>query len=573
MHALQAVAIAALSVLLGTHYGYISVQNIPFISPKDEVERFSCRPFLPNLFAETPPSPDHPAIRRATDALDRFFTTRFSKGDIDSLSVAVVTSNGTLYEKNFGVIRGNESDTSPPTTSHSVYRIASVAKLFTALEGFILERRGIISWDDPVSKYLPNLKYRLDGLDPNKPGLSLTDTPLTLYQLATHTSGLGRDWPPGTVAGWPHDMFGVGPPPTNGHPFPSHQDLFDAIARHHLTSPPSAYPAYSNTGTALLGMALAAASSKAAGDETVISYADLIQRDIFDPMGLNGSHFLATEENKHLVVVPSVGPEVADQDFLDAMNPAAGQFSSLSDMITVTQTLLDADHPKSQLSQYALNKWFHPVHAFEEDDWTEIGYIWEIIKARDSNNRLRRIYWKLGAMVGYHTAVAIHPGTGYGIVVLMGGRYPDAAKLTYDAFEILQPGIDKALADAATELYAGRWRDSSIDAPTNSSARITVDKGTLYIEELTLQGVNALKNFGAPGRLALRWTRRTDEFRIDTGIPGYNGQKHMGCYPYWNGQDLWGVRNNAAINAIYFTGSGRDRKLHVPSLSLVLERI
>lgn len=60
--------------------------------------------------------------------------------------------------------------------------------------------------------------------------------------------------------------------------------------------------------------------------------------------------------------------------------------------------------------------------------------------------------------------------------------------------------------------------------------------------------------------------------RIDTGIPGYNGEKHMGCYPYWNGQDLWGIRNNAAINAIYFTGSGEGRRLHVPALSLVLKR-
>ena len=46
----------------------------------------------------------------------------------------------------------------------------------------------------------------------------------------------------------------------------------------------------------------------------------------------------------------------------------------------------------------------------------------------------------------------------------------------------------------------------------------------------------------------------------------------MGCYPYWNGQDIWGVRNGAAINAIYFTGSGDNRRLHIPSLSLVLRR-
>ena len=49
-------------------------------------------------------------------------------------------------------------------------------------------------------------------------------------------------------------------------------------------------------------------------------------------------------------------------------------------------------------------------------------------------------------MAGYHAALAIHPGTGYGVVVLLTGHYPDAAKLAYDAFEIFQPAIDAALA-------------------------------------------------------------------------------------------------------------------------------
>ncbi|KAH9917603.1 beta-lactamase/transpeptidase-like protein [Fomitopsis serialis] len=550
--------VAAVSLYFGIHYS----SYLP-------------SPFLPNLHADTPPSPDHPAKRAATQSLDEFFTTRFSKGDIDSLSVAVVTSIGSLYEGHFGVMRGNESATSPPTTRHLMYRIASVSKLFTVLEGLILEQRGVIRWGDPVDKYIQDFRYRLDGLDPNKPSVSRESTPMTMYQLATHTSGLGRDWPPGTVAEWPESLLGGGPPPTNGLPFPSHEALYAAIAKHHITSPPASYPAYSNTGTGLLGVVLEAASNVAAGDSFESSYVELLQRDVFGPMGLNGSHFLATEANKHLIVVPSLAPEVADQDFLDAMNPAGGQFSSLADMVTVTQTLLNANHPRSQLSHYSLNKWLQPVHTFEEDDWTEIGFIWEIIKAEDSNGRLRKIYWKLGAMAGYHAALAFHPGTGYGVVVLMGGHYPDAAKL---AFEIVQPAIDKALADLAEELYTGTWRDSDVDlrqedgGNASSSARAVVERGTLYVEEYTLLGVDALRKLGASGRLALRSSMRRDELRIDTGIPGYNGMKHTGCYPYWNGQDIWGVRNNAAINAIYLSGEGADRRLHVPSLDLILKK-
>ncbi|KAM5544672.1 hypothetical protein V8D89_001570 [Ganoderma adspersum] len=572
------VAVAATSLALGAYYtGHLQVRlGAPFT--EDESERFSCRPFLPNLFVETPPTTRHSSVEAAAKTADKFFTERFSNGDIDSLSIAVVTSDGVLFEKNWGLTRGNESATSPPTTSHSQYRIASVSKLFTALEGLILEEKGIISWDDPVDKYFKDYQYRLDGLDPQRPAEPREKTPMTLYQLVTHTSGLGRDWPPGAVTDWPESLFGGGPPPTNGHPFPSHQNLFDAIAKHHLTSPPGSYQAYSNTATGLLGIALAAADSKAKGVSPAISYSDLLQRDVFGPMGLNGSHFLTTDANKHLVVVPSLGPEVANQDFLDAMNPAGGQFSSLSDLITVTQTLLNANHPKSQISRFSRDKWLQTVHAFEEDDWTEIGFIWEIIKQKDSNGRARKIYWKLSSMHswsygGLPQRGGDPPGTGYGVVVLLCGHYPDAAKLAYDAFEIFQPSIDRALADLTTEFDVGVWADADPSAEKKSSAHITIDKGTLYIEELTLQGTNALERFGAQGRLALRSSMRRDELRIDTGLPGYNGKKHMGCYPYWNGQDIWGVRNGAAINAIYFTGSGEDRRLHVPSLSLVLKRV
>lgn len=117
----------------------------PIPQSVSETERWNCRPFLPTLFAQTPPSPNLLAIRDATKALDDYFAVKYAQGGIESLSVAVITSGGTLYEKNFGVLRANETN-SPPTTSHSAYRIASISKLFTVLEGFILEQRGVISW-------------------------------------------------------------------------------------------------------------------------------------------------------------------------------------------------------------------------------------------------------------------------------------------------------------------------------------------------------------------------------------------------------------------------------------------
>ncbi len=362
-------------------------------------------------------------------------------------------------------------------------------------------------------------------------------------------SGLGRDWPSGTAHDWPHELTGGGPPPENGLPFPTPERFFHSISEQYLVSPPWAYPSYSNTGLGVLGIALAEAASAAYG--TKLNHAELLKRDIFEPLGLNGSHFLATEANKHLVVVPSFEQDIVvsclhdvahgysltlilqDMDFTDTMNPAGGQFSSLSDLATLTQALLNPRGAKSLLTQYSVDKWLRPAHSFEEDDWTELGFVWEIVKARDSNDRLRRIYWKrkcihphirilanhcpypaVGNIAAFHTAIAIHPGTSYGIVLLLSSAYPFASEIVYDAFEILQPAIDKALADASETLYAGHWVASGEDANTNnsSSVRIAVDRGTLYIDEFTLLGVDGLKKLGAEGRVALRPTRK-DEFR------------------------------------------------------------
>lgn len=166
-----------------------------------------------------------------------------------------------------------------------------------------------------MDKYLKDFKYRLGGLDPDVPTLEDDIAPITLFQLATHMSGLGRDWPAGTAANWPYEVSGGGPPPSNGRAFPTYEDVMGDLPKHHLVSYPGTYPSYSNTGVAILGLALAAASSAADGNDTVITHAELLQRDIFGPMGLNGSHFLAIDKNQDSIVVSSVLPEVVVSPF------------------------------------------------------------------------------------------------------------------------------------------------------------------------------------------------------------------------------------------------------------------
>jgi hypothetical protein len=48
----------------------------------------------------------------------------------------------------------------------------------------------------------------------------------------------------------------------------------------------------------------------------------------------------------------------------------------------------------------------------------------------------------------------------------------------------------------------------------------------------------------------------------------------MGCYPYWAGLDVWGMRDGAALNAVYFSGkeASSERRLHLPALGVEMVR-
>lgn len=115
-------------------------------------------------------------------------------------------------------------------------------------------------------------------------------------------------------------------------------------------------------------------------------------------------------------------------------------------------------------------------------------------------------------MAGYHSAFGIHPASSYGIIVLLGGHYPDATKIAYDSLDFLQPAFDKAQAELVASLYGGNW--SSSDG--NSSVSVVVQKGTLFVSNLILNGTDVLATFQVPGKLPLRSSERRDEFRSES---------------------------------------------------------
>ena len=102
-----------------------------------------------------------------------------------------------------------------PADADTVYRIGSITKMFTALMLEQLVEAGKVHLSDPAEKYFPEIKT-VQGRFPDAP-------PITLIQLATHTSGLGRepdnteiyvtapvaDWEKTLIAALPHTHYDI----------------------------------------------------------------------------------------------------------------------------------------------------------------------------------------------------------------------------------------------------------------------------------------------------------------------------------------------------------------------------
>ncbi|KAJ7983167.1 beta-lactamase/transpeptidase-like protein [Mycena polygramma] len=534
-----------------------------------------CHPPLPNIFAQTPIRNDSSEITATLATIDSFVHKSFSEGGIDGLVVAIVTREGVLYETAIGPLKANETEVEKrgAVDRHSVFRIASGSKLFATLETLILREKGALQWDDPVNKFFPDFSYASGGWGDSPDGQE-TSGPVTLRQLASHMSGLTREFPRGNMKNWPHSLEGTGAPPDNGCPFPTTEQMMTGLKKYPLTVPTYSYPIYSNVGMAVLGQVAVAANKRFERSNNLTgspsTWPDLAQRDIFDPLGLNGSSFVVTPQNKDHVAVASTNSYEVDWDFLDAMSCSGGQMSSLSDYIKVMQTILDPTRPESLLPPHVIREWLRPLHGWM-DETTEVGMLWEIKKIRDSYMRPVRIFQKLGALGASRSVFAINQDMAYGVALLMTGSASTAGDIALDIFRQLQPTLDRLLASAVAERYSGRWA-SKDDNESEISIRVT--EGSLWVTKLQLKGTDVLRliqNIPQNDKrsratpITMWSTGRLHEFRMVFALSSHT------CMRSWATIDD-GFARGFPIDLVYFSENSHGFRLHVPSVDLVFTR-
>ncbi|MDP2193585.1 MAG: serine hydrolase domain-containing protein, partial [Alphaproteobacteria bacterium] len=93
------------------------------------------------------------------------------------LAIAIVKDNEVIFQKTLGV---KENGTTDPINEDTIFQIASNTKVFLAFVIAQLVEEGVLSWDTPVHKYIPELVLS------NKEA----QEKITLIDLLTHRIGL-----------------------------------------------------------------------------------------------------------------------------------------------------------------------------------------------------------------------------------------------------------------------------------------------------------------------------------------------------------------------------------------------
>jgi CubicO group peptidase (beta-lactamase class C family) len=167
-----------------------------------------------------------------------------------------------------------------PMQNDAILPLASVGKMFTATAAMILYERGVISLDDPVSKYIPEFANVVVAVTDEAGGMKQVtpDRPITVYHLLTHTGGL-------TVTG---DDFWSAWDANVGKTTTTH--LARALAALPLHAQPGESFRYGQTGASyeVLGAVIEIASG-----QTLEAF---MTANIFEPLGLDDTCFYVPEE-------------------------------------------------------------------------------------------------------------------------------------------------------------------------------------------------------------------------------------------------------------------------------------
>jgi CubicO group peptidase (beta-lactamase class C family) len=355
----------------------------------------------------------------------------------------------------------------------TVFEIASLTKVFTALLLADAVTRGDVRLDDPLAEFVP-----VGVAVPEFSGQAIT-----LADLATHTSGLPLR---------PNNLYAA-PDAPNKYAGYTLEQLYAGLPEYRLVHAPGSQFEYSNLAFALLGHALARQAHE--------PFVDLLRRRITAPLGLSDTRFdddpaaASRRAQGHDLDLRPIGTTSNG-----ALGPAGGLRSTSNDLLQLLDLFLRGVGPDDlvQAARFMLT-----LDRPGGGDDTRMTLGWRRTVAHGET-----YYWSHGSSDGSRTFMGFNPARGVAVVALAdaasGGGLDDIAWRVLDPLE----PVDLKIVP----------RPRAIELPPAAVDRVLGTYRYAPDDEVTItRGVTGLIVTAGPGQILIQPQSRTRFFAKDGG--------------------------------------------------------
>lgn len=399
------------------------------------------------LSPDTPPYPAaEPSALGLSDRaefaqfVDDFFEQKLTESAIPGGSIAVVKDGDVFFSKGYGY--ADLAAQTPVDAERTLFRVASLSKLFTATATLQLYEQGQLDLADSIAPYL------------DFPLRNPYDTPINFAHLMTHTDGSTKRRI-GLAARTAAKM----------------QPLKDYLPDHlpAIVYPPGELYSYSSHSIALLGYLV----EKISG----VPFADYIQQNILQPLKMNRTTFLqpppdGLAENLAVGYQQQKGKfEPVPYLYLN-IAPAAALQATAADMAHFMIAHLQAGrYRQAQILQPESVRLMHQTHFRHHPALPGTGYGF-----RDRYINGRQTIGHLGSLRGYSSVLNLLPEQNIGIFIATNSFNNISGEFLNQFFDRYFPArltetITQPQIDIEPSKFTGSYRD--LEYPRRTMTKVS----------------------------------------------------------------------------------------------------
>lgn len=390
-----------------------------------------------------------------------FFRQREIKDQLAGAILVIVKDGEILLNKGYGY--ADIADKKPVDPEHTLFRIASVSKLFTAVGIMQLKEAGKVDLDKDIQAYLPDLPI------PNQTG-----SPLTIKHLMTHTSGF--DLTDNTI--------------NPGTSYSLERFVKDTVPT--VVQKPGKVFRYDNYAFSLQGYIIQEISGQ--------PFQDYMSRNVFEPLAMNSSTFMYGEKVKLALATSydNTFGEIEPYGNVPDSAPEGGMFTTGADMARFLLAMTSGGKWGNAriLNESSIQEMENKSVAIHPD-MPGVGYAFEFNYPQFYNGHT--VVEKGGDLAGFHSNLSLLPDQNTGIFLALNSDKGNLRAAFLEQFMdryFPQTGNDAAFVTPAPtkeelKRFEGLYRHLRTPALRSS---VTAMDGALRVEDT--YGTHTLRQTG-----------------------------------------------------------------------------